>query len=549
MPKPKPKSRKAARDPVNPRALGLEERAKAGEMLKNLGNELFRAGKYAEAAVKYNDAVNIHGTQPVYMSNLAATYLKLEECAQPLRFCSDPRMTKARFRRGMARKESNQLKAAKTDFETILREDPSCAEAQVELAAVQRLCEIHGESDANGPADYEFPAPDHPPRDPLPMWLLEESDSGDSSDSENGDGEHVGNGIPCKHHNRKPLGCAKGAKCVYSHAPDARSMPDNEGRNVCLYFLLGSCKFEDRCLYSHSKANLPDFWGDEFRIPEVRDLIYQNELAIRDRRLFTKYMGKGPLASDTLLAVKRQADAAGIKKARKAGTFLRMLETFEAEPPASAPFIMHLTLNKSTNVPRDTVDGLRARVEVSRAKTKKKALGKLASPALVGVLITDAGITLDNNAGLLAKLAAYARAGGTVVLGGSFKLFKQSAQVDVPDAQLAAFFREGWGVAWRRAVPCSGPLALNARHALADAAGASLPRSYGTAGLHLTGVRADAALYVSTAGVRPSDLVETPVVFAQFGKGHLGFVGDAGAERAATDVIAAMFRLSSSATA
>jgi hypothetical protein len=30
----------------------------------------------------YNEAVNVFGTQPVYMSNLAATYLKLEEYGQ-----------------------------------------------------------------------------------------------------------------------------------------------------------------------------------------------------------------------------------------------------------------------------------------------------------------------------------------------------------------------------------------------------------------------------------------------------------------------------------
>jgi hypothetical protein len=48
------------------------------------GNDLFRQGKYKEAAEMYNSAVDVDGTQPVYMSNLAATYLKLEECAGPL---------------------------------------------------------------------------------------------------------------------------------------------------------------------------------------------------------------------------------------------------------------------------------------------------------------------------------------------------------------------------------------------------------------------------------------------------------------------------------
>jgi hypothetical protein len=33
------------------------------------------------------------------------------------------------------------------------------------------------------------------------------------------------------------------------------------GRNVCIYFLLDSCKFGDaKCIYSHSKQYLDDEW-------------------------------------------------------------------------------------------------------------------------------------------------------------------------------------------------------------------------------------------------------------------------------------------------
>ncbi|KAJ7700818.1 hypothetical protein B0H17DRAFT_1195665 [Mycena rosella] len=544
-----------------PRALELEQRAHTGERLKNLGNDLFRQGKHKDAAVAYNDAVNANGTQPVYMSNLAATYLKLEdygmaERAAMLALVHDPWMIKARFRRGLARKESNQLRAAKIDFETILREDPNCAEAEVELAAVLWLCAMAGESDdSDGSADYEYPPPDHPPRNPLPMWLFSEPEPHHIPEPEqeiNGveDSEHVGNGIPCKHHNRKPLGCAKGASCVYSHAPDARSMPDSEGRNVCLYFLLGECKHGERCIYSHSKANLPDLWDDDFRLSEVRELIYQNELLIKGRRLFSRYMGKGPLASEALQAEIRAAEKAKNPRARTAGTFLAMLQTMDTEPPPGrmTPFIMHLTLNKSTEIPRATVEGLRTHVEVSRAKTKAKALELLASPALRGVFITDAAIALERNAGLLRQLAAYARAGGTVVLGGSFKVFARNVQTDIADAQLAAFFREGWGVAWRVGPRRAGrSVTLNKRHKLAGAGG-DLPGTYSMAGLHLNGVRVDDALHLHSDSAA-SELVETPVVFAKLGKGHLGFVGDGGAaESATTDIIAAMFGFSSQIT-
>ncbi|KAJ7084840.1 hypothetical protein B0H15DRAFT_847785 [Mycena belliarum] len=564
MPKPRREGKTGPRREANATemkrmALETELRASEGERLKNLGNDLFRQGKYAEAAAIYNQAVNTFGTQPVYMCNLAATYLKLEdyemaERAALLALVHDPRMVKARFRRGIARKENHKFKAAKADFETVIREDPNCAEAKAELAAVNLLlCEIDGEQledNSDESTDYEFPAPDTPPRDPLPMWLASASDSEDSSDSDSGDihedSEHVGNGIPCKHHNRKPLGCAKGASCVYSHAPDARSVPDKEGRNVCLYFLMGSCKFGDRCLYSHSKGELPDLWGADLRKHEIREMITENERSIEERRMFSKYMGKGPLASDTLMALKRATDKAKEEKALKMALAEFMYDLLGEEPPttappAPAPFIMHLTLNKSTDIPRAAVTGLRERMEVSRAKSATKARGMLSSPALRGVFVTDAGIT--KNTGLLAQLAKYVRGGGTVVIGGSFRLFASSKQTDVPDAQLVEFFRNGWGVAWQPAGRTEGSLNLNTQHARGGVDG--LPPSCSVKGLSLRDVRVEDALYLSSAPTS-SDLVETSIVFSQLEKGYLGFVGDAGAESATTEIIAAMFGLSPS---
>ncbi|KAJ7348890.1 hypothetical protein DFH08DRAFT_631066, partial [Mycena albidolilacea] len=221
------------------------------------GNDYFREGEYKEAAVMYNFAVELNGTQPAYMSNLAATYLKLEdydlaERAAYVALLHDPRMTKARFRRGLARKATKQLRAAATDFVTILKEDPDCAEAKSELAALQERINNGEHDESNIWQEWDEPTPDARPRALLPLRPLSESES----EPEDRPANHVGNGIPCKHHNRKPLGCAKRKSCVYSHAPDARSFPDTEGRNVCLYFLMGSCKFGERCLYSHDKANL-----------------------------------------------------------------------------------------------------------------------------------------------------------------------------------------------------------------------------------------------------------------------------------------------------
>ncbi|KAJ7215300.1 hypothetical protein B0H12DRAFT_1154635 [Mycena haematopus] len=529
-----------------PHAPTDEERAREGEATKNLGNDLFRQGLYKEAAALYNAAVEINGTQPPYMSNLAATYLKLQdyplaERAATVALVHDPRMNKARFRRGLARKATKQLRAAATDFATILKEDPNCADATSELALVHALIQNNERDESLMWQEWDYPLPDARPQTPLPVHLLKEQAAKANSESQEDLEGHIGNGIPCKHHNLKPLGCAKGASCAYSHAPDARSIADNEGRNVCLYFLLGSCKFGERCLYSHSKANLPDLWDDEIGLLDVRDLIRLNEESIRDRRLFTKYMGVGPLAPPPLVAIKRAVDAARMEQARQ--TLYNLVR-------APEPFIIHLTLNKSTEVPGDTLSGLRQVIDVTRAKSKTKALKLLSREEVVGIFITDGGITEPSNANLLAKIVAYVRGGGNVVIGGTFKLSEGNKKVDITAAQLEAFFQKGWGLPWK--MGSQHPLETFAHNPnTALKAPVPLPESLNLKGLHLKGVRADAALYLpaghsqlDSAKFRPMDLVETPAVVTEFGQGRLCFLTGTGAQKQTIDVLLAMFGMS-----
>ncbi|KAJ7221587.1 hypothetical protein GGX14DRAFT_430326 [Mycena pura] len=152
----------------------MEARAKS---YKNLGDNAFRRRKYAEAAAMYNKAVDVH-PQPVYMSSLAATYLELEdyekaEDAASMALIHDPRMTRARFLRGLARKGRHQYLAAKIDFEMVLREDPICAEAEEELGGMQRLCKMFGLSvDDSDSAQYPSPSPDWPAQPPMVIEVV-----------------------------------------------------------------------------------------------------------------------------------------------------------------------------------------------------------------------------------------------------------------------------------------------------------------------------------------------------------------------------------------
>jgi len=73
--------------------------------------------------------------------------------------------------------------------------------------------------------------------------------------SDSPDWNQEGNDIPCRFYNHD--GCLRGTDCRFSHAPDHKSVRDRLGRNVCMYFLLGNCKFGgSACVYSHDKTYL-----------------------------------------------------------------------------------------------------------------------------------------------------------------------------------------------------------------------------------------------------------------------------------------------------
>lgn len=60
------------------------------------------------------------------------------------------------------------------------------------------------------------------------------------------------------------------------------------GQNVCLYYLLSSCKFGDhKCIYSHSKAALPSahgWWNDPEQIKRVKEVLEFAEKKAREKR-------------------------------------------------------------------------------------------------------------------------------------------------------------------------------------------------------------------------------------------------------------------------
>ncbi|KAI9451491.1 hypothetical protein BJY52DRAFT_1125121 [Lactarius psammicola] len=191
-------------------------------------------------------------------------YDAAELCAQRA-LCMNPRFAKARYRRGLARKGNLQLAAAVVDFAAVLVQDPDSTEASKALDETFTLI-----SERNNEEDEFLAVEDSRPSLADPGKELE-------SVSDSSDWNHEGNGFPCRYYNHD--GCMRGVECRFSHAPDHKSVRDRLGRNVCVHFLFGDCRFGS-CVYSHDKTYLPlgRWWDDD----EKRDAV--------------EHISKGPIA-------------------------------------------------------------------------------------------------------------------------------------------------------------------------------------------------------------------------------------------------------------
>ncbi|TBU44822.1 TPR-like protein [Dichomitus squalens] len=236
-----------------------KDKCTRADALKNEGNDLFKKEKWAEAAEKYRAAALLAGPQPVYLSNLAACFLKMElwelaDSAATRALVHDPKHIKALYRRALARKGSGHAEEAFADLQRLLSIDRSNVPARKEA---ENLREIHGISPTKTPATNDQDS------------ALEIEDESDSEDF-----AHPGTGIACRYYNTRDTGCRNGKKCRFRHAPDPKSIRDELGRNVCVYWLLGHCRFaaEGKCVYAHDATYLParGWWTDTARLERMR---------------------------------------------------------------------------------------------------------------------------------------------------------------------------------------------------------------------------------------------------------------------------------------
>ncbi|KZV86243.1 hypothetical protein EXIGLDRAFT_725067 [Exidia glandulosa HHB12029] len=239
------------------RAARVTERLARFEELKNKGNDAFKAADYRTAHDLYHQALKAVGETnttrkkdalPAWL-NLIQVYTKtnmpdLAEKAATAALSIDPRNVKARFRRGVARKQRMMHHSAITDFELALKVDPHLKEAQVQLAETREQWD-NGIGFHTGKEKKEDEAPG-----------IDERGLSSDEESDSEDFRHEGNGRPCKLHNQSR--CTAGTSCQFSHAPDISAERDLLGRNVCKNFIIDRCPLSmEECKFSHSKAYLP----------------------------------------------------------------------------------------------------------------------------------------------------------------------------------------------------------------------------------------------------------------------------------------------------
>ncbi|GLB35584.1 hypothetical protein LshimejAT787_0211490 [Lyophyllum shimeji] len=516
------------------------ERAKELEDLKEAGNKLFTAGDYLGAVKVYKAIVDDFGQKPVLMSNLAAAYLKLEEyvgaeVAASTALKYDPRMIKARYRRGLARKGMGQYKAALVDFRTVLEQDPTKNEAREQLKITEALYLELGDDDYDyeddsGSSDDGWPHPDDRP----------EPESEAESDSS--DCRHSGNGFPCRFYNHE--GCAKKDSCRYSHAPDEKSERDRLGRNVCIFFLLGTCKFgAAKCVYSHDKSYLPHGWWDhDDLVAKLKEICSESELENHGKHAFSEFIsvlsvntpclkcqsaGESVAHSGFAQVVEQAQPEQGSPPARK--------QTSVASQSSSERFVLLMALDgdpEQVDYKRPTLVALRAKIPVKTAASASEAFTYLAFPNLAGVFIADAALSKRKNSQVLSKVVEYARGGGSVALGGDFSSF-----VRPPD--MATFFANSWGVNWKSGSYHRATFSLNTSHELSKS-NSTLPSSYSMKALHAQGIAPSAAIY-KEPGANPT---ESPAVQIRLGRGYMGYIGDVNWEEGSISLLLAMLQLS-----
>ncbi|XP_049709746.1 sperm-associated antigen 1 isoform X2 [Elephas maximus indicus] len=184
-----------AGDPAAPDASPGPGAPPAPAGLKSEGNELFKNGQFAEAALKYSAAIaqlesagnESAGDLSILYSNRAACYLKEGNCSGCIQDCNralelHPFSVKPLLRRAMAYEALEQYRKAYVDYKTVLQID--CG-IQVANDGINRIARVLMDLDGPNWREKLSPVPSVPTSAQLRAWhpaaVTRSAQAGDSS--------------------------------------------------------------------------------------------------------------------------------------------------------------------------------------------------------------------------------------------------------------------------------------------------------------------------------------------------------------------------------
>ena len=131
------------RGPESPKpAIDIADKSEA-DILKDEGNELFKKGKFADAVLKYNDAIDADPEKPAFYTNRAFCHLKMENHGLCIADSTtaielDKTFIKAYYRRGSSYMGLGKYKDAMKDFKVARQLKPSDRDALEKFKAAEK---------------------------------------------------------------------------------------------------------------------------------------------------------------------------------------------------------------------------------------------------------------------------------------------------------------------------------------------------------------------------------------------------------------------------
>ncbi|KAL7947944.1 hypothetical protein V8C42DRAFT_342932 [Trichoderma barbatum] len=168
------------------------------------------------------------------------------------------------------------------------------------------------------------------------------------------------------------------------------------------------------------------------------------------------------------------------------------------------------------------------RATVRHAKTAEKAFAlftQCSEPH--AVFVADGGIARPRCEVISQRLVQYAASGGIVVFGGAFAASSLE--------NLEKIMKQTWDLPWEFGSYHRTTLSLNSK-AVSSTLKSKLPSSYSQKALYIYGMQPCEAWYLPTEQSvieewtpvprQIVDFSESPVIFARYGTGHIGYIGD-----------------------